>query len=374
MRSIATPLRRGRSAPESPRGRINPEKITPEKRAQEEAAAIDQPAKRLRSSVAESLRGSSVVKIAAMSNAQIAEVMRTAGQMQELVKEHGADQSLKGKILASVFYEPSTRTNCSFQAAMLRLGGSVISVNESSSSVAKGETLSDTVRCMECYADVLVLRHPRAGAAAEAAAAMSKPLLNAGDGVGEHPSQALLDLYTIIDELSGGSVASHVTSEEALAEALKGKVVTMVGDLKNGRTVHSLAQLLGRFQVDLRYVSPAELRMPAEIVAAAAREGCSHTEHDALTESILQETDILYVTRVQKERFASLEAYDAVKDAFIITPKTLSSMKPTARVMHPLPRVNEIDVECDSDPRAAYFRQMTNGMYVRMAILRLILG
>merc|ERR1719387_1363361 len=321
------------------------------------------------------MRGRSLVAIDALSTAQVVEVVKMAGVMQQLVKTSGGDESLKGKVLATVFYEPSTRTNCSFQAAMLRLGGSVISVNESSSSAAKGETLSDTVRCLECYCDAIVLRHPRAGAAAEAAAAMSKPLLNAGDGVGEHPTQALLDLYTIVDELAGaGAVASAAASAEALGGALRGRVVTMVGDLKNGRTVHSLAKLLGRFDVSLRFVSPAALRMPAEIAAAAAREGCSHTAHDALSDEVLAETDVLYVTRVQKERFDRLEDYDAVKDAFVITPDTLAKMSPAARVMHPLPRVNEIDPACDADPRAAYFRQMANGMYVRMALLRLILS
>lgn len=365
MQAVATPVR-SRQGAESPR-------TTPEKHAAE-SAKVTQDIKRLKSNITESLRGSSLVAIGSMSNAEIAEVLRTAGQMKELVKNHGSDQSLQGKILASVFYEPSTRTNCSFQAAMLRLGGSVISVNESSSSAAKGETLADTVRCLECYADALVLRHPRAGAASEAAAAMSKPLLNAGDGVGEHPTQALLDLYTIIDELSGVSVASIVTSEEALATFLKGKVITMVGDLKNGRTVHSLAQLLGRFQVTIRCVAPAELRMPGHVLAASTCEGSPVTQHESLTAEILQETDILYVTRVQKERFESIDAYDAVKDAFVITPDTLTRMRDTARIMHPLPRVGEIDAQCDSDPRAAYFRQMTNGMYVRMALLRLILG
>lgn len=320
-----------------------------------------------------SLHGASLVAISALSTAQIAEIVETATQMQKMVAARGGDESLKGKVLATVFYEPSTRTNCSFQAAMLRLGGSVITVNESCSSVAKGETLSDTVRCMECYCDAVVLRHPRAGAAAEAAAAMKKPLYNAGDGVGEHPTQALLDLYTIINELSPDS-ESVATSEEALAEALKGKVVTMVGDLKNGRTVHSLTKLLSRFSVSMRFVSPGVLRMPAEIVTAAESNGCQHFEKEELTETILAETDILYVTRVQKERFNSVEDYDAVKDAFIITPATLAKMKDTARVMHPLPRVGEIDPECDSDPRAAYFRQMENGMYVRMALLRRTLG
>merc|ERR1712054_557854 len=155
-----------------------------------------------------------------LSTAQITEILATSRQMRNLVVTSGGDDFLKGKILATVFYEPSTRTNCSFQAAMMRQGGQVISVNESSSSAAKGETLSDTVRCLECYCDVIVLRHPRAGAASEAAAAMQKPLLNAGDGVGEHPSQSLLDLYTILDELSGEEVLKTLASEEALATAL----------------------------------------------------------------------------------------------------------------------------------------------------------
>jgi len=367
MENVATPMR-------SKEGRDSP-RTTPVKHAAEpESVQIKTCAKHLKNGIAESLHGSSIVAIRALCNAQISEVLRTAGRMQEMVKSNGGDESLKGKILASVFYEPSTRTNCSFQAAMLRLGGSVICVNESSSSVAKGETLADTVRSLECYADVLVLRHPKAGAAAEAATIMKKPLLNAGDGVGEHPTQALLDLYTIVDELSSDPVASVVTSEGALANVLKGKVITMVGDLRNGRTVHSLAQLLGRFDVILRFVSPTELRMPAEIMNAIGRDGMSHTEHDTLSATILQETDVLYMTRVQKERFENVEAYNAVKDSFIITPDTLTKMQPSARIMHPLPRVGEIDSRCDSDPRAAYFRQMENGMYVRMALLKLILG
>jgi len=348
--------------------------FTPVKRMAAGAKDEATNAKLARSSIAESLRGTSLTAIGNLSNAQIAEIMQTAGQMRDMVTTSGGDELLKGKILTTVFYEPSTRTNCSFQAAMLRQGGSVITVNESSSSAAKGETLGDTVRCLECYSDVIVLRHPRSGAAAEAAAAMKKPLLNAGDGVGEHPSQALLDLFTIIDELCGAAVSAKLESEGALASALRGKTVTMVGDLKNGRTVHSLTKLLQRFDVNLRFVSPAVLRMPAEIVANAQGEKCTRTEHDMLTPEVLAESDILYVTRVQKERFDTEEAYNAVKDSFIITPETLGRMKASARVLHPLPRINEIDHACDADPRAAYFRQMTNGMYVRMALLRLILG
>jgi carbamoyl-phosphate synthase/aspartate carbamoyltransferase/dihydroorotase len=324
-----------------------------------------------------SLRGKAIVSIGSLSEEQIASVMKKAAEMRDMVAQQGGDDSLKGKVLASLFYEPSTRTNCSFQAAMLRLGGTVLSVNESSSSVAKGETLSDSVRCLECYADAVVLRHPRAGAAAEAAGAMRKPLLNAGDGVGEHPTQALLDLFTIIDELCPEQAAKENMMADAklLQKMLHGKVVTMVGDLKNGRTVHSLAGLLGRFGVTLRYVAPVSLSMPTHIVETAAENGCpSHSEHQQLDEDLLRESDILYVTRVQKERFERCEDYDAVKDAFVITPETLKIMKSNARVMHPLPRVGEIDPACDQDPRAAYFRQMENGMYVRMALLRLILG
>mmetsp|Transcript_102174 Transcript_102174/g.181458 ORF Transcript_102174/g.181458 Transcript_102174/m.181458 type:complete len:368 (-) Transcript_102174:92-1195(-) len=363
LKTVATPLRRRESNTE----------VTPAKRTAEGYAIAEPYAKLAKTGAASSMRGRSLVAIARLSLDEVAEILRTAGQMHELVKSSGGDDSLKGKVLASVFYEPSTRTNCSFQAAMLRLGGQVISVNESSSSVAKGETLSDTVRCLECYCDVLVLRHPKAGAASEAAAAMSKPLLNAGDGVGEHPSQALLDLYTIVDELSASSAASAAASVRTLTSELNGKVITMVGDLKNGRTVHSLAKLLSRFDVVLRYVSPESLRMPEEVIQQCSA-GAHWTQHDRLTDDILQETDILYVTRVQKERFANLDEYNRVKDSFIISPTTLGKMKASARVMHPLPRVGEIDPCCDNDPRAAYFRQMRNGMYVRMALLRLILS
>jgi len=363
FKAVATPLRRRESNTE----------FTPAKRTADGQSTSETCAKLVKTANGSSMRGHSLVAIGQLGLEDVAEIMRTAGQMHELVKCSGGDNSLKGKVLASVFYEPSTRTNCSFQAAMLRLGGQVISVNESSSSVAKGETLSDTVRCLECYCDVLVLRHPKAGAASEAAAAMSKPLLNAGDGVGEHPSQALLDLYTIIDELSASSAALAADSVRALKSELSGKVITMVGDLKNGRTVHSLAKLLSRFEVVLRCVSPESLRMPQEVMQQCSN-GVEWTQHDRLTDDILQETDILYVTRVQKERFANLDDYNQVKDAFVISPATLAKMKATARVMHPLPRVGEIDPRCDEDPRAAYFRQMRNGMYVRMALLRLILS
>jgi aspartate carbamoyltransferase len=241
---------------------------------------------------------------------------------------------------------------------MERLGGSVIPINEVRySSVSKGESLPDTVRTLECYADVIVLRHPEVGASALAAKYARKPIINAGDGIGEHPTQALLDLFTILEEL----------------RRIDGLTVTMLGDLKYGRTVHSLSRLLSLYQVRLNYVSPAILRMPAELIEEVGRRGIPQAEHGQL-EPVLAETDVLYVTRVQKERFDELDAYERVKGIFVITPETMRKAKDQMIVMHPLPRVGEIAMEVDDDPRAAYFRQMEYGLYVRMALLALVLG
>ncbi|GAB9473924.1 Aspartate carbamoyltransferase [Globisporangium polare] len=288
-------------------------------------------------------------------------VLQVADEMRAIVKSQGACDLLKGKLLANVFFEPSTRTSCSFQAAMLRLGGLVVPVNESSSSSKKGETLADTIRCMECYSDVIVLRHPVKGSAAVAAAATRKPVLNAGDGVGEHPTQALLDLYTIYNELGRN------------LDDLSGKVVTMVGDLKNGRTVHSLSRLLALFNITINYVAPESLKMPRYIFDELAARGVKQHETSDL-DSVINQSDVLYVTRVQKERFESEEEYNAVKDSFVITLESIANAKKSMVIMHPLPRVGEIAEEVDADPRAAYFRQMENGMFVRMALLALVLG
>ena len=318
-------------------------------------------------------RGASLVSVEQLEPAAMDLLFATADAMKADVRSPaGGSDALRGKVLGNVFYEPSTRTNCSFQAAMLRLGGTTIAVNESTSSVAKGETLSDTVRSLESYCDALVLRHPTKGSAREAAEAMRKPLLNAGDGVGEHPTQALLDVFTIRSELASGAGAEGT----ALA-ALAGRTITMVGDLKHGRTVHSLAPLLARLggaAVTLRFVAPASLRMPGALVEQVARAGATVHEDDALSDEVLAATDVLYVTRVQKERFDDPAAYEKVKHAFVVTAETLARMKETAVVMHPLPRVGEIAEECDADPRAAYFRQMENGMFVRMALLKLLLS
>jgi aspartate carbamoyltransferase catalytic subunit len=279
--------------------------------------------------------------------------------MRNMVERVGTFDLLKGKILANLFYEPSTRTSSSFMAAMQRLGGAVIPINEVRySSVAKGESLPDTVRTLGSYADVIVIRHPEVGAAALAAQHAGKPVINAGDGVGEHPTQALLDCFTIREELGR---LDHLN-------------VTMLGDLKYGRTVHSLARLLTRFEgVTLSYVSPDILRMPKEVVDEVAAKGIPQAEYSTL-DPVLAATDVLYVTRVQKERFEDVALYEKVKEAFVITPEIMKPAKREMIVMHPLPRVTEISMSFDDDPRAAYFRQMEMGLYVRMALLAMVLG
>ncbi|MEX0788158.1 MAG: aspartate carbamoyltransferase [Anaerolineales bacterium] len=302
--------------------------------------------------------GKDILSVSQFERSDLETIFGVAQEMRAMVERVGTFDLLKGKILANLFYEPSTRTSSSFLAAMERLGGSVIPINEVRySSVAKGESLPDTIRTLECYADVIVLRHPEVGSAALAAQAARKPVINAGDGVGEHPTQALLDLFTIFEELG----------------RVDGLTVTMLGDLKYGRTVHSLARLLSLYQVRLQYVSPEMLRMPAELVADLKAKGVPQSEYRSLEEA-LPDSDVLYVTRVQKERFEDLDLYEQVKSAYVITPGILSHAKEQMIVMHPLPRVGEISMEVDADPRAAYFRQMEYGLYVRMALLAMVLG
>lgn len=302
--------------------------------------------------------GQDILSVKQFSPDDLTYIFGVAREMREMVLRVGTFDLLKGKILANLFYEPSTRTSSSFTAAMERLGGSVIPINEVIySSVSKGESLPDTIRTLECYADVIVLRHPEVGASALAAQYARKPIINAGDGVGEHPTQALLDLFTIVSELG----------------EIDGLTVTMLGDLKYGRTVHSLARLLSLYNVRLNYVSPDILRMPAEIIAELSAHGIPQAEHASL-EPVMVETDVLYVTRVQKERFEDSSQYENVKGAFVIDASTMQSARQRMIVMHPLPRVGEISMEVDDDPRAAYFRQMEYGLYVRMALLAMVLG
>ncbi|OMH85528.1 Protein pyrABCN [Zancudomyces culisetae] len=290
-----------------------------------------------------------------------------AMEIRTLVEKYGVLPLLSGKIMTNLFYEPSSRTNFSFQTAMSRLGGKVNNINVDASSVTKGETLHDTIKTFSCYSDIIVLRHPKIGAAKAAceSTGYNFPIINAGDGAGEHPTQALLDVFTIREELG----------------TVNGLVVTLVGDLCNGRTVHSLARLLTLYNnITINYVAPTEaLQMPDEIISklnqlASPNNNFRQFKHNDLSKFILSVTDVLYVTRIQKERFESVEQYNNVLANFTLTidNSVLSHCKKNMIVMHPLPRVNEISPDVDTDPRAAYFRQMKYGMYVRMALLSLI--
>jgi len=280
-----------------------------------------------------------------------------AQEMRLMVERKGVLDILRGKVLCTVFYEESTRTSSSFEAAMVRCGGEVVTINTTRSSVNKGETLEDTIRTLGCYADAIVLRHPDVGSSQLAAKHSPVPVLNAGDGTGEHPTQALLDIFTIREEL--GTVS--------------GLTVTLLGDLKNGRTAHSLVKLLCLYGVTLNYVSPESLRMPDDVKQHAAKRGIAQYETNDL-DAVIGSTDVLYVTRIQKERFESQEAYDAVKNAYVVNSDVLARAKKEMVVLHPLPRVNEIDPEVDYDSRAAYFRQMRYGLFVRMALLTMVLA
>jgi aspartate carbamoyltransferase len=305
-----------------------------------------------------SFYGRDIVSVRQFTRDDLTYIMGVADEMRNIVRRVGATDLLKGYVLANLFYEPSTRTSSSFIAAMARLGGATIPIHGVQySSVSKGESLPDTIRTLECYADVIVLRHPEIGASEVAARYASKPVISAGDGVGEHPTQGLLDLYTILAELG----------------RLDGLRVAMVGDLKNGRTVHSLARLLRLYDISMSFVSPAILTLPEEIKDELRQAGREVEETDRV-EDVIETADVVYVTRVQKERFADMHEYEAVKDYFEITPALLGSAKERMALMHPLPRLGEIHYDVDDDPRAAYFRQMQNGMYIRMALLAAVLG
>ena len=312
--------------------------------------------------------GKDILSVKQFSRADLEYIFGVAHEMRGMVERVGTFDLLKGKILANLFYEPSTRTSSSFMAAMERLGGSVVPINEVKySSVSKGESLPDTIRTLECYTDVIVLRHPEVGSAAIAAEAARKPVLNAGDGVGEHPTQALLDMFTIFEELGPSTLLRTGSGPDDVL------TVTMLGDLKYGRTVHSLARLLTLFDVKLNYVSPDILRMPKDVMDEVAAKGIPQAEFDTL-EGVLPETDVLYVTRVQKERFKDPADYEKVAGSFVVDTEIMKAAKDEMIVMHPLPRVGEISTDFDNDPRAAYFRQMEYGLYVRMALLAIVLG
>ncbi len=302
-----------------------------------------------------SLYGHDILSIKDLSLEQIQLILKTAQRL----KQEPAFQMIRGKIVAHCFFEASTRTRLSFEAATLRLGGQSIGFSSDEGlSIKKGETLHDTIRVISEYADLIVIRHPREGAARLAAEVSAKPVINAGDGANQHPTQALVDLFTI----------------QECQKNLDGLSIALVGDLKYGRTIHSFAQACMLFDVRLYLVSPEGLALPEPICDALKKQGVRFSFHRSM-EEVLPKVDILYLTRIQQERFSETE-YQVVKNNYILTPALLNSakIKTNLKILHPLPRINEIDVGVDKTPYSHYFIQAANGVYVRQALLALLLN
>ena len=299
----------------------------------------------------------SILEVTDLSVEEIGELIRLACDI--IANPKAYSESCRGKILASLFFEPSTRTRLSFEAAMLCLGGSVIGFSEAqSSSAAKGESVADTARTVSCYADIIAMRHPKEGAPRVAAAHSSVPVINAGDGGHNHPTQTLTDLLTIYRE--------------------KGRIgditVGFCGDLKFGRTVHSLINALSRYAgIRIVLISPVELKLPSYVKKDVLKAGNIPYVQTTDFESVIPELDILYMTRVQRERFFNEEDYLRLKDSYILDVKKLAEAKPDLCIMHPLPRVNEISTAIDQDSRACYFKQAANGKFIRMALIMKLL-
>ena len=300
----------------------------------------------------------SLIDITDFSVGEIDELLNTACDIS--VNPHKYADSCKGKKLATLFYEPSTRTRLSFEAAMLELGGSVIGFSEaSSSSASKGESVADTAKMISCYADIMTMRHPKEGAPYVAAKSAWIPVINAGDGGHCHPTQTLADLLTIYRENG----------------RLDNLIIGCCGDLKYGRTVHSLLSALSRYHnIKVVLIAPEELQLPKYVkYEVLDKNGMEYVETTSLEDAI-PELDVLYMTRIQRERFDNYDEYERLKDSYILTVEKMQNAKPTMRVLHPLPRVNEISVKVDDDPRAAYFRQALNGKYMRMALILKLLN
>ena len=304
------------------------------------------------------LKGKDILNTEQFSTEELSLIMDTAADYEQKVKNYEVIRDMEGRVVACLFFEPSTRTRLSFESAANRVGARVISVSSAgSSSAAKGETLVDTIRTVDGYIDVIVMRHPEIGSARIAADNAQHPVINAGDGSGQHPTQALLDIYTIRKEKS----------------SLEGHTVTFLGDLKYGRTVHSLGYFMTLYKNKMFFVSPQSLRMPEELTADFRSRGAEIVETEDINEA-LSKSDIVYVTRVQRERFADPAEYERLKGSYIIDKKVISKAKKGITILHPLPRVDEISTDVDDYEGAAYFRQAHNGMYVRMALLALVSG
>lgn len=297
----------------------------------------------------------SIVSIKDLGKEELLELLHTA----ELFEKNPNRKILDGKVVATLFFEPSTRTRLSFETAVNRLGGRVIGFSDpAATSTSKGETLKDTIKMVSNYADLIVMRHYLEGAAQYASEVTDVPVINAGDGAHQHPSQTMLDLYSIYKTQG----------------RLDDITLTMVGDLKYGRTVHSLLEALSHFRVKFNFVACPELKMPAEFIEFCDKNGIEYEEHTEFSPEVINSSDIIYMTRVQRERFADLEEYERVKDLYSLNLAMLADSKPTLRVLHPLPRVNEISQDVDDSPKAYYFEQAKNGLFARQAMICKSLG
>lgn len=302
--------------------------------------------------------GKDIISIKDFSKKEINYIIEYAKKMVPYAKGEKYKDILKGKVLSSLFFEPSTRTRLSFESSMNRLGGKVIGFSDpSDTSQKKGESLADTIRMADSYSDIIVIRHPQEGAARLAGEFAEAPVLNAGDGAGRHPTQCLLDLFTIHTE----------------KKKIEKNNIVLLGDLKYGRTVHSLAYALALYGANLTLVSPASLKMPKEVINECTQMGVEPTQTSNL-EKAVKDADVLYVTRIQKERFPDAEEYNRVVGSYIINNDLLDNAKKDLIIMHPLPRVTEIDPEVDKTPHALYFKQAFNGVPIRMALLSLVSG
>lgn len=296
----------------------------------------------------------SLVSITDYSKEEILSILRSARDFEANPNR----KTLDGKVIATLFFEPSTRTRLSFETAVMRLGGKVIGFSDAAtSSSAKGETLNDTIHMVSCYADAIVMRHPLEGAARYASEVSPVPIINAGDGANQHPSQTLLDLYSI----------------QKTQGTLENLNICLVGDLKYGRTVHSLIQAMSHFKPTFKFIAPEELKMPEEYKSFCKKNNIPFSESYELTDNF-NDADILYMTRVQKERFQDLMEYERVKNVYTLKNEMLANSKPNLKILHPLPRVNEIDMDVDKSDKAYYFKQAQNGLYVRQAIISKVLN